>query len=120
MNTVPPTDAPGGSRLVITGWYVVNTTSPLLGIEFTVTVTGPGPFGVPAGTSATICVSLQLVIDVAATPLKRTTLPPCVVPKFEPLIVTAVPIPPDAGDTLATIGVVPASTATLSNVAVSS
>jgi hypothetical protein len=41
-------------------------------------------------------VALQLV-GVAFTPAKVTVLVPCVVPKFAPVIVTAVPITPELG-----------------------
>src|SRR5260370_42111514 len=87
-------------------------------IEFTVTVTGPDPGGAVLGTVAVICVLLQLVTDVVCAPLKLTVLVPCVAPKFDPVIVTDVPIPPNSGDTPVTKGVVPTVTETLSNVAV--
>ncbi len=67
---------------------------PLLGAPPTVTTTLP--VVAPAGTSTTTLVALQLVA-VAATPLNVTVLVPCVAPKFAPLIVTDVPISPDAG-----------------------
>ena len=63
--------------------------------------------------------ALQLV-GVAVVPLNRTTLEPCVAPKFVPLIVTAVPTAPDVGDRLTMVGVAgaePLITLTLSNVA---
>jgi hypothetical protein len=41
---------------------------------------------------------------VAAVPLKVTVLLPCVDPKFEPVMVTAVPTGPEAGDRLAMLG----------------
>ena len=66
---------------------------------------------------------LQLVIEVAAAPLKKTELLPCVAPKLVPLIVTDAPIPPNVGDIPLIFGVgggVPAVTVTLSNVAVAS
>src|SRR3989442_1795751 len=57
-----------------------------------------GPVVAPPGTTTTICVSLQLVAVPALTPLNVTVLVvPCVAPKTEPLIVTDVPINPDAG-----------------------
>jgi hypothetical protein len=89
-------------------------------IEFTVTVTGPGPAGAVFGTAATICVLLQLVTEVACAPLKLTVLVPCVAPKFEPAIVTDVPVPPRFGDTPVTKGVVPTVTDMLSKVPVAS
>lgn len=96
---------------------VVKLTVPGLVTEFTVTVTGPAPPGVPLGTTATICVLLQLVTDVACTPLKLTVLVPCEVPKFDPVIVTLAPIGPKSGETPVTKGLVPTLTDTLSNVA---
>ena len=89
-----------------------------LEIEFTVTVTGPVPTGTELGTVATICVLLQLVIDVATAPLNVTVLVPCVAPKFDPLIVTGVPIVPTIGYRLETEGVEPAVIETLSKEAV--
>ena len=86
------------------------------GMEFTVTFTGP--VVAVLGTVATICVLLQLVIVAATEPLKLTVLLPCVAPKLAPAIVTETPVPPEVGDTLLTIGIVPRVTATLSKVAV--
>ena len=51
-----------------------------------------------AGTTATIDVTLQLVIELANVPLNLTVLEPCVAPKFVPVIVTEVPTGPDVGD----------------------
>jgi hypothetical protein len=50
--------------------------------------------------------ALQLVA-VAAVPLKVSRLFPCVAPKFDPAIVTDVPVGPDCGETLETVGAVP-------------
>ena len=86
-------------------------------MEPTVTLTGPGPTGVDAGTTATICVLDQLVTEDAATPLNLTELLPCEEPKFEPVTVTEVPRPPILGDMPVTKGVVPTVTAVLSKVA---
>src|SRR5215471_5095856 len=52
------------------------------------TVTITGPVAAPSGRTATICVSLQLVIVVAAAPLNHTVLVPWVAPNPEPEIVT--------------------------------
>src|SRR5262245_62867615 len=49
-------------------------------------------------------VTLQLV-TVAAVPLNVTVLDPCVEPKFEPEIVTAVPTGPELGVRLVIVGV---------------
>ena len=70
------------------------------------------------GTTATICVSLQLVIDDAAVPLKLQVLVPCVAPKWDPVTVTVAPILPNTGSSPVTNGVVPIVTDTLSKVAV--
>jgi len=59
--TVPPMGAAGGVKLVITGLIAVNVATGTLAIEFTVTLTGPGPEGTAAGTTNTICESLQLL-----------------------------------------------------------
>ena len=69
--------------------------SPLLADPLTVTTTGP--VVVPAGTVATIWVSLQPETE-AVTPLNVTMLVPCVAPKLEPEIVTEVPTNPDVGE----------------------
>ncbi len=103
---------------MMTGWITVNVTFDGLVMEFTVTVTRPDPDGAVLGTTATICVLLQLVMEVACAPLKLTVLFPCVAPKPDPVIVTDVPSPPNSGDTPVTNGVVPMVTDTLSNVAV--
>jgi hypothetical protein len=72
---------------------VVVKVIPLLDTPPTVTVTLPVP--APVGTAATIDVAPQLVIVVAATPLKATV--PGVVPNPRPLIVTLVPTGPNTG-----------------------
>src|ERR1700734_1913968 len=82
---------------------------------FTVTITVAVPDVAALGTSATIWPLLQLLMDVAGTPLNHTLLVPCVAPKFVPVTVTEVPIGPMVGDTLETDGV--GVTVTLSNVA---
>lgn len=118
---VPLSGPARGSKLVMTGFRTVNIEPAVTGLEteFTVTVTGPVPFGVEMGTAAIICVLLQLVMDVANAPLKVTVLEPWVVPKFDPAMVTAVPIVPMIGATPETKGVVPTVTATLSKETVS-
>jgi hypothetical protein len=101
------------------GLITVNTTFVGgLEIEFTVTVTGPVPDGAVLGTVARIWLLLQLVTDVACVPLKLTVLVPRVAPKFDPVIVTVVPIPPELGDTPVTKGEAPKLPDKLSNVAV--
>ena len=81
--TVCPSPAVDGVREVICG-TTVNVT-PLLGVLFTVTTTGP--VVAAAGTVAAMLVSPQLVI-VAVVPLNLTVLDPCVAPKAVPVTVT--------------------------------
>ena len=68
--------------------------TPLLGNPPTVTTTLP--VVAPVGTGTAMLVALQ-VVGVAAVPLNVTVLVPAVVPKFAPVIVTAVPTAPDVG-----------------------
>ena len=91
--TAAPTPPEDGDRLLMLGGGITVNVIPLLVIPLAVTVTGP--VVAPEGTCAVIEVLLQELIAVAAAPLKLTE--PCVVPKFVPLIVTALPTPPDAG-----------------------
>ena len=94
----PPATGPlAGAMLVIIGVVTVRG-DPLLATPPTVTTTFP--VLAPAGTTATIDVALQLVIDVAVVPLKVIVLVPCVAPKLEPLIVTEVPTAPEVGERL--------------------
>src|SRR4051794_10487181 len=65
------------------------------------------PVVAPAGTVTATLVELQLV-TVAVVPLNTTVPVPCVAPKFVPVTVTAVPMPPDIGDRLVMLG--PATT----------
>jgi len=116
----PPISAAGGERLLIMAWITVKMTLERLGMEFTVTTTGLIPDGAVVGTRATICVSLQLVMDVDNAPLKLTVLVPCVAPKLEPVIVTDVPTVPRLGNRPVTKGVVPKLIETLSKVPVAS
>jgi len=80
-----------GDKLVMLGAVTVKLT-PLLARPPTVTTTLP--VVAPKGTAATTLLLLQLV-GVAAVPLKVTVLIPCVTPKFDPVIVTDVPIGPE-------------------------
>jgi len=104
-----PTGPLVGLRVVILGATDANTVNatPLLATPPTVTVTGP--VVAPLGTGATILVALQLV-GVAVVPLNRSVLVPCVVPKFAPAIVTAVPTLPDVGDRVVILGATGANT----------
>jgi hypothetical protein len=74
---------------------------PLLGAPETVTTTLPDV--APEGTGATMLVSLHEV-GVAATPLKVMVLAPCVPPKFVPVMVIEVPITPEVGLRLVSVG----------------
>jgi hypothetical protein len=117
--TKPYTGEEGGVMLVMIGLNAVNNVVALLAIEV-VTTTGSAPAGIVLGTTATIDVLLQLVIDAAGTPLKVTVLVPCVAPKSVPVIVTLVPTPPEFGERLMTLGIAPEVIETLSKVAVAS
>jgi hypothetical protein len=76
--------------------------TPLLAapLAFTTTL----PVVAPVGTVATICVAVQLPIDVAVVPLNVTVPLPCVEPKFAPVIVTAAPTAPVVGETFVMLG----------------
>src|SRR5229473_3543697 len=74
---------------------------PLLATPPTVTTTAPVVAAL--GTGTLMLVVLQLV-GVAAVPLNLTVLVPCVVPKFAPAIVTALPTGPDVGVRLVMLG----------------
>src|SRR5689334_5720187 len=74
---------------------------PLLACPLTVTLTWP--VVAAFGTVTPIDVLVQLV-TVAATPLKRATLLPWLAPKFWPLMVTAVPAAPLAGESDVMLG----------------
>jgi hypothetical protein len=100
--TVVPTAPELGFKLVMLGAAVVTVKlEPLLTRPATVTRTLP--VTAPAGTGRTMLVPLQLV-GVALTPLNVTVLVPCVVPKFAPLILTAVPNTPELGLRLVMLG----------------
>ena len=96
-----PTAPDVGLTLVILGGVVTAKVTPLLGVPFTVTTTGP--VVAPAGTGATMLVALQ-VVGAAAIPLNWTVLAPCDAPKLLPAIVTDVPTTPDVGLTLVMLG----------------
>jgi hypothetical protein len=82
--------------VVITGGVTTAKNTELLPILPTTTVTEP--LVAPVGTKAAMLVSLQVVIEVARVPLKKTALLPCAVPKPVPLMVTVLPTAPEAGD----------------------
>src|SRR5215467_4985909 len=62
------------------------------------TLTTTLPLVAPAGTETTMRVGLQLAASPALVPLKVTVLVPWVAPKLAPVIVTAAPTGPEAGD----------------------
>ena len=98
-----PTAAFGNTSVVTaTPARTVNDT-PLLATLLTVTTTLP--VVAPVGTTATIEVVLQLVIEVAVVPLNFTVLVPWVEPKFVPVMVTEVPTAPEVADKLVILGV---------------
>src|SRR5205807_601008 len=99
MVTEMPIAPEVGDKLLIMG-KTVNVT-PVLAFPPTVTTTGPEV--APLGTGTAMLVLLQL-LGVAAVPLKVTVLVPCVVPKFDPLIVTEMPTAPDVGDNVLITG----------------
>jgi hypothetical protein len=63
-------------------------------------VTVIGPLVAPAGTLATICVSLE-IMKTAGWPLKLTAVAPL---KFVPVKVTLLPARPEAGEKLVSVG----------------
>jgi len=93
--TAVPTTPELGLKFVMLGAGTVTVKfEPLLAWPPTVTTTLP--VSAPAGTGTTMFVPFQLV-GMACTPPKVTVLVPCVVPKFAPVIVTAVPTTPELG-----------------------
>src|SRR5688572_3422189 len=80
----------------------------LLATPFTVTVTGP--VIAYAGTATTMVLLLQ-VFGVAAMPLKVSVPAPWTAPKLRPLIVTTVPVGPEAGVSVFIVGAVMSSVA---------
>ena len=99
--TAVPTGPELGVRLVIVGVGNTVKLTPLLATPLTVTITLP--VLAPLGTVTPMLVALQLV-TVADVPLNVTVLDPCVKPKFEPEIVTAVPTGPEVVDKLEMLG----------------
>jgi len=85
---VPTGPFTGDSPVIDGGGFTVNAT-PLLDVPAAV-VTTTLPDAAPAGTDATIAVSLQLETAAAIPPNLREPVP-CVDPKLEPIIVTGAP-----------------------------
>jgi hypothetical protein len=99
--TTVPTDPDVGERELMLGAATTVNKTPLLAAPPTVTTTFP--VVAPVGTAATIELALQL-IGLAVTPLKATVPVPCVLPKFNPLMVTDAPTAPEVGDKLLMLG----------------
>src|SRR5438876_424584 len=99
MVTEVPIAPEVGDKLLMAG--VTVKLAPVLALPPTVTTTGP--VAAAFGTGTTILVLLQLV-GVAVVPLNLTVLVPCVAPKFNPLMVTELPIAPEVGDKLLIVG----------------
>jgi hypothetical protein len=79
--------------------------TPLLATPPTVTTTFP--VVAPVGAATTTVVAFQLLAVPADVPLNVTVLVPCGLPKFVPVIVTAVFTCPDVGFRLVMLGPVP-------------
>ena len=93
--TSVPTAPEVGLRPVIVGVPSTVKDDPALDTPLTVTMMLLEL--APVGTTAVMEVLLQLVIEVAVTPLKVTVLEPCEEPKLVPVIVTEEPTAPDVG-----------------------
>ena len=93
--TEVPTSPEVTDRFVILGAGTTVKLTPLLAAPATVTTTFP--VVAPDGTGAPMANELQLV-GVVGVPLNVTVLEPWLDPKFVPVIVTAVPTAPVAGD----------------------
>ena len=69
------------------------------------TLTTTFPVVAPEGTFVAMLVEPQL-ITAAVVPLKLTVLPPWLVPKFVPVIVTEAPTAPEVGERVVIVGAV--------------
>ena len=94
---------------MVMGFATVKMTLLLLATPPTVTTTLAAPFESPDGTTATMDVLPQLVVE-AVTPANLTVLLPFVPPKFLPVIVTDVPDGPEVGEMLVMLGAAANST----------
>jgi hypothetical protein len=94
--TDAPTGPEFGVRLVMDGAGMTVKVTPLLTVPPTVTTTLP--VVAPLGTCTVMLVALQLVAVPALVPLNVTVLVPWLEPKLAPVMVTAVPTTPTAGD----------------------
>jgi hypothetical protein len=98
---VPIAPEVGFTLVMLGGGNVTVKPTALLATPPTVTTTFP--VVAPVGTATTMLEELQLVGE-AAVPLNVTVLVPCEEPKFDPLMVTAVPITPEVGLKLVMLG----------------
>jgi hypothetical protein len=103
--TAVPTAPLTGERLVMLGAVLVATVNARALLATPPTVTTTFPVVAPAGTGTAMLVAAQ-VVGVAVVPLNMTVLVPLVEPKFEPVIITAVPTAPLTGERLAMLGAV--------------
>jgi hypothetical protein len=92
--TEVPTAPEAGDSPLILGATVTVKVTPLLARPAAVTTTGP--VVAAEGTVTPMLVAVQLLIFVAAAPLKVTV--PCVEPKLLPAMVTDVPTGPEVGE----------------------
>ena len=81
------------------GATTVNVAGALAPTPVTLTTTDAGPTGTPCGTGTAMLVLLHEV-GVADKPAKVMVLEPCVLPKWEPVMVTLVPTGPAVGERL--------------------
>jgi hypothetical protein len=99
MVTEVPTGPEVGEKLTMVGGRMTTKLVPLVAVPAGL-VTVIGPVVAPAGTVAVICV-LLLTVKAAAMPLKRTSVVPV---KFVPVMMTEVPMRPEAGEKLTMVG----------------
>ena len=101
ITTAVPARPDIGERLVMFGVPVTVNSASLLHVAPAVTNTLP--VLALCGTTTESC-ALDQLLTIAGTPLNRTWLDPCEVPKFAPVIVTGVPAGPALGDKFEMIG----------------
>jgi hypothetical protein len=102
IETPEPTDPEAGDKLLMVRLSATVKFDPLLYTPLANTTTFP--VVAPLGTVVAMLVALQLV-GVAGVPSKLSDPPPCVAPKFVPVIVTEAPTVPEVGERLVILGV---------------
>ncbi len=102
IETPEPTDPEVGDKLLMVRLSVTVKLDPLLYTPLANTTTFP--VVAPLGTVVAMLVALQLV-GVAGVPSKLSDPPPCVAPKFVPVIVTEARTVPEVGERLVILGV---------------